>query len=122
MKTLVKFPTLLLFLAVAACASVDVARMKTVPSKAPNCAVDVYSEIAAIKRKYEVVCVLGSSTGTSLFADKSIQHAIDIAKPEACKCGADAILVENVSKTGMSLTGYGQGSASIKAIIYTSSK
>lgn len=107
------------FLAIlASCASVDVAKIKTLPPKKENCSLDIYSEASAIKKPYEVACVLGSSTGTTLFADKSIQHAIDIAKPEACKCGADAILVDNVSKTGMSLTGYGQGTASIKAIVY----
>lgn len=106
----------------SSCASVDVARIKSLPPKGENCALDTYSDVTSVKKSYEVACVLGSSTGTSLFADKSIQHAIDLAKPEACKCGADAILVEHVSSTGMSLTGYGQGSASIKAIVYTGKK
>ena len=118
-KQIIKLSIQLSLLGVlASCASVDVAKMKTVPAKAENCILDIYSEASAIKKPYEVACILGSSTGTTLFADKSVQHAIDIAKPEACKCGADAILVDSVSKTGMSLMGYGQGAASIKAIVY----
>ncbi len=111
-----------LCLILASCASVDVAKMKTLPPKSEDCQIDVYSEASAVKRKYEVACILGSSTGTTLFADRSVQHAIDIAKPEACKCGADGILVDSVTKTGFGLNGYGQGAASIKAITYTDTK
>ncbi len=70
-------------LGLSSCASIDIATIKKLPPKAEDCQLDVYSEASTIKRKYEVACVLGSSKGTTLFADKSIQHAIDIAKPEA---------------------------------------
>lgn len=119
-KDVLKLPVLgSLLMLMAACASVDIAKMKTFPPKPESCEIDVYSEASAVKRKYEVACILGSSTGTTLFADKSVQHAIDIAKPEACKCGADGILVDSVTKTGFGWNGYGQGTASIKAITYT---
>lgn len=111
-------PQIFILALLASCASVDVVKTKTLPPKAENCTLEVFFEIAAIKKPYEVACILGSSTGTTLFADRSVEHAVELAKPEACKCGADAILIDSVSKTGMSLTGYGQGSASIKAIVY----
>lgn len=104
---------------VTGCASVDVARIKDAPAKAEDCQLEVFSSVAEVKKPYESVCVLGSSTGTTLFADKTLQGAIDSARPEACACGGDAMILNQVSTEGMSMSGYGKSSASINVIRYT---
>jgi hypothetical protein len=117
-----RFINLVCFSFLAACASVDVATIKDAPPKEENCKLDIYNNASEVKRPFESLCSLGSSTGTTLFADKSLQHAIDIARPKACECGGDAMILNQVGSEGMSLTGYGKSSASINVIRYTIKK
>ena len=105
-------------LLLSACAAVDVVKMKEHPAKPINCALDVYADEKEITREYEVVCLISSMTGSTLFDKKTASEAIRLAKPKACECGADAILIMATEKKGMSATGYGHGQASIKAIRY----
>lgn len=68
-RVVIKYPCKSIYLCVlilASCASVDVAKMKTLPPKSENCQIDVLTKSSAVKRKYEVACILGSSTGTTL--------------------------------------------------------
>ncbi len=106
----------------SACASVDTARIKDAPPKADSCHIEIFNNAAEVKKPYESLCSLGSSTGTTLFANKSLQHAIDNARPAACACGGDAMILNHVSSEGVSLTGYGKSSASITVIRYTEKK
>ncbi len=102
----------------AACASVGVTRIKPATAKAETCNIDVYTEDSEVDRPVEVVCMLDSKTGSKLFDDKTVAGAINEAKPEACKCGGDAIIVKSSSRTGVSMTGWGEGMATLKVVRY----
>lgn len=104
--------------ALAGCSSVGSTQLVTSAPKPANCQLDVYSSPSEIKRKYQPVCVIDSRTGTTAFHDKTASAAIRNAKPIACQCGADAILIEGMETEGMTFMTWGKGTAIIKGIKY----
>jgi len=102
----------------SACASVNVSTVKVAPPKSDGCAMDIYNSKSEVKRPYESICILTAETGTSLFDDKSVQGAINLARPKACACGGDAMFVEQASAQGASLISWGKGTALVNVIRY----
>jgi hypothetical protein len=88
------------------------------PPKPPGCPLDIYSSEAEVRRPFEMLCLLDAKTGTHLLADRSIEAAVVQVRAEACKCGADAIVVTGVEKEGVTLWSWGHGRASAKGIRY----
>ena len=108
-------------LSIAGCNKVGVVRLSSVSRRAPKpatCHLDVYTSKQAVKRRFVEVCLIDSRTGTTAFHDKSAASAIENARPAACRCGADALLIARTDTEGVSLAGWGQGKAIIKAIAY----
>lgn len=106
---------------VAGCASVGVTRMGSgSPPKPEGCNLDVYDDPNKIERPYREVCLIDAKTGSSIWTDKTVAAAIDEARPAACQCGADAILIMSGDTQGASFGGgYGHGKAMLRAIVYT---
>jgi hypothetical protein len=100
------------------CASVGVKISKQVPAREKGCHLDIYYDSTVIKRSYEVIAILDSKTGSTAFSDKTIDGAINLAKPKACQCGADAMLVCKTDKEGISFGSWGKGMAVIKCLKY----
>ena len=114
------FLSLLCLLILPSCASVDVAKFRDAKPKSEDCTLEVYTNISEVKKPYELLCTIASSTGSTHFADKSLKHAIDLALPDACSCGGDAIVLNQTGTEGLSLyNGYGRSSAAITVIRYT---
>lgn len=105
-------------LVLSGCSSVGSTQLKQAESKPPNCELDIYSGKDEIKRPYEAICLLDSRTGTTAFHKKTASAAIENAKPAACACGADAILVEQTDTNGVTLMTWGQGKAVLRGIRY----
>lgn len=106
------------FFALSACSTMGTTQLKNAEPKAPDCKLDIYSSTKEIKRAYEPVCIIDSRTGTTAFHDKTASAAIRNAKPLACQCGADAILIENMSTEGVTLMTWGEGKAILRGIKY----
>ena len=104
---------------VSACASVGVTQTKQTVAKPEDCPLDIYTSDSEIKRKFEVVCLLDSKTGSTLFANKTVAGAIENARPHACECGGDGMVVGDTRVEGVSMAGWGEGTAMIKVIRYT---
>lgn len=103
------------------CATVGVTQLKPdIVRKAHNCPLEIFTAEKDISKPFEVVCLLDSRTGTSAFADKTAAGAINEARPKACECGADGMLIQHTDTEGMTLATWGQGKAIIKAIRFTS--
>ena len=100
------------------CATVEVIVLKEYPPKPADCEIDVYMIADDIQKPYEEICILDSRTGTNLLSIKTFEQAIKLAKPKACKCGADAILVTEVEKRGINLLDWGEGRAVLKGVKY----
>lgn len=102
---------------VIACGSIGVTRLKQATSKEYDCDLDVYTRASKVTRPYDELCLIDVRTGSSVFDDKTIAGAINEAKPAACRCGADAIILMG-GDTQADL-GYGHGTAIITAIRFT---
>ena len=92
--------------------------LKEYPPKSRNCKLDVYTIEEAIQKEYEEICILDSETGTNLFSKKTYAQAIELAKPDACLSGADAILVTSVEKVNANMISWGKGRAVLTGIRY----
>lgn len=120
MKKLVPIIWAVISFQIMGCASVGVTRLagQMPPPKPANCHLDIYTDVSKITRPYEDVCLIDSRTGTTLLHKRTASAAIEKARPAACRCGADALIVGGVQTKGISMTGWGMGAATIKAIRY----
>lgn len=109
---------LFMLLLIPACASVGATQLQSARPRADDCKLDVYSSETEITRPWETVCMIDSRTGTTAFADKTASAAIKNAKPKACKCGADAIVIQSMDTEGVTLVTWGKGKAIVKGIRY----
>ena len=100
------------------CATVSVNVIKEYPPKPRDCLLDVYMLVEDIEKPYEDICILDSYTGSTLGSTKTFEQAIELAKPKACRCGADAIVVTSVDKKKTTFFSYGHGSAVVRGIRY----
>lgn len=115
MKTLATvFCALILF----SCASSGVQKLKQFPGKEKGCALDIYTAEKEITRKYDVVCLIDSKTGSTLYDKKTISKAIDLSKPKACECGADALVLVSSDRKGASFFSWGEAYVVVKGIRY----
>ncbi len=100
------------------CASVGVTPVRLVQPKPETCELEIYVSEAEVYRPFEVACLIDSRTGSTGFHTRTAAAAIDIARPAACECGADALLVGNTNTSGMTSGSWGEGTAIIRAIRY----
>jgi hypothetical protein len=85
-----------------------------------SCGLDIFSDEKEIDKPYEVVCLIDAKTGTSAFHNRTGAGAIDEARPAACRCGADGILVIGMGAEGDGFWIPKTGNATLKAIRYKS--
>ena len=94
---------------------------KNYPEKPADCALDVFLGDKDIKRPYETICIIDTKTGKSAFHGKGLNKVIDIARPLACRSGADAMVLLLVGRTdgnGFNDAG-GSSNGVFKGIKYT---
>ena len=103
----------------AGCASTGVTHIKAAQPKPVDCALDIYTVEAELKRPYEPLCLIDATSGRTMFHDRTVRGALEKAKPEACKCGADAIVLVTATTTTATAENYGEGTAIIRAVRYT---
>jgi hypothetical protein len=101
------------------CASTGVTHIRAAQPKPAGCEFDLYTAEAELKRPYEVLCLIDATSGHTLFHDRTVRGALEQAKPEACECGADAIVLVNATTTTATAERYGEGTAIVRAIRYT---
>ena len=87
-----------------------------------HCQLEVFGSEADITRPFVVLCVIESKTGGTIFDRHSVDAAMDQLRPDACKCGADALLLIDMTKEGALSSfsaGWGRGMVKVKAIKWT---
>src|SRR5262245_2472058 len=105
-----------LFALALGCASTEVTAIKRAPAKPYGCPLDVYDSEAEVTRPYENLCMIDSTSGRTLFHDRTVRGAIDQARPKACQCGADAVIVVSSQADAH---GHTEGTVVLQAIRYT---
>lgn len=106
---------------ISGCASVGITEVNPGEPKAEGCSLNVYTEKSEVEREFVTACLIDSRTGTTAFAEKTAASAIENSKPAACKCGADALLIDKAGSEGASYGSWGEGKAIIKAIRFEDS-
>lgn len=84
-------------------------RLSTAPNVSPkpnDAKIDVYHSEKDVDRSYKKLCTVQGYSGTNEFIgythDRLIKKAL---KPEARKCGADAIIIQKRERTGFKHAG-----------------
>lgn len=110
----------ILLLAIAGCASTGM--VKTGVARAPkpaDCQLEIFASREEVKRPYDAVCLVSSESGSTLFDDRSDEGRLRAVSEQACACGADAIVIRDMSRTATRFgVGYSQARISIEAIAY----
>lgn len=101
-----------------ACASTGVTRLRAAPPKPNNCNLDIYTSQNEVKREHEVLCMIDATSGRTLGDDRTVRGALANARPEACRCGADAMVVMSSSTTTANAAGWGEGTVVVRGIRY----
>ena len=110
-----------LVLVLVGCGSTGTVRLgsTTARPKGPACPIAILASESDAKGPFEKVCMLDAKTGSTLFHDKSPDGAMKRLTAAACACGADAILLTGVEKTGVNLLTWGSSETKGIAIRYT---
>ena len=106
-----------LALTLGACAGASVTRLtdKTYPAKSENCKIKVFA--ADPKEPFEQVGLITAKGGQTIFEGSDMDTMLPLMKKEACKLGADALVIKNVAEGGMTwVTAKERGNASAMAI------
>lgn len=108
----------ILALGLSSCATVGVTAIQEAPAKNEDCKLAVYTDAREILKPYEVVCYIDATTAGHILADTTIAGAINAARIQACRCGADALLIHDARREVATL--WGRGIAIMKAVRYKS--
>lgn len=87
--------------------------------KPDNCTIELYAAEGDVKRPFTRVCIVSASTGSTLLSKKSPEAAVARAKKEACRCGADALVLSDMQREGISWKGWGKSAVKATAIRFT---
>ena len=105
-------------IACLSCTSVGVTRSRPGQAKPENCRLDVYTSPTEVGRPFVVACLIDVRTGTSVFHNTTGAGAVNYARPAACGCGADALIVVQAGTQGDGFWIPRTGSAVVRAIRY----
>ena len=108
-------------LVLSGCASTGVVRTgaASTSAKPANCSLDIYAARADIARPFDSVCIVSSESGRTLFNDRSEEGRLQAVKEQACACGADAVVIRDMSRSATVFgQGYSQARISAEAIVY----
>ena len=99
------------------CATASVTKLseKTYPPKPDNCEMRVLTQPPTDK-KYDELGIVSGVSGQAWWQGKDLDSMLPDMKTEACKLGADTLVIKNVEAGGMAWIQNTQGKASAVAI------
>lgn len=111
-------------LALAGCATTGVVRTGSVAAAKPaDCSLEIYASRADVPRPFTSVCIVSTESGSTLFSDRSDQGRMEAVREQACACGADAVVIRDMSRSAWQYgRGYSQVRLSAEAIVYRPAK
>jgi len=109
-------PIALLAIVVSGCAhgSYSMLSDKRPPARPADCALQIFTNESEIERPFRKICLINSTSG----AMATTNEALRSARKQACECGAEALLIEDLTSTGSRVSGKSV-SATTYGIIYT---
>lgn len=103
------------------CASTGIVNTgaSTAAPKPEGCPIEVFAGEDEVKRPFERVCLIDAKTGSTLYHHRSPEAAMKRLKKAACQCGADAVILTDLERKGVTWAGWGQSGAKAVAVRYT---
>ena len=92
MRSLIYF--LMVIILFFSCAKTSSVVVNSVPPKAPGCEIEVMLNFP-YDMDYKELCLISAQSGQSIFSDYSQEARIAQLKEEACKCGANALVLKS---------------------------
>lgn len=82
------------------CATSSVQRLstKTYPPKPSTCAVEVFTDPSRVEKKYVEIALITHKTKQDAFSDKGAANITNALLREACKQGADGMIIKSISQ------------------------
>lgn len=107
-------------LILAACGSTGVVKLgSSAPAPKPEgCALEIVASESDLKRPFEKVCMIDAKTGSTLYHHRTPEAAMKRLRAAACECGADAVILTGVEKTGVNMMTWGSSETKGIAIRY----
>jgi hypothetical protein len=105
------------------CAAANVTKISenAYPPKPEDCEMKVLTQ-PPTDQKYEELGIVSGVTGQAWWQGKDLDSMLPGMKAEACKLGADALVLKNVEAGGVAWIQSTQGKASAVAIKYAPAK
>ena len=107
-------PYLIVFILVlsgCASSSVQLLSAEQYPSKNSECPLDVFTSESKVTKKYKEIAIITHKTKQDAFSDKGASSIIPELKEEACKLGADGLIVRSVQQGTWGEPGHGEAIA-----------
>lgn len=107
---------ILLSTALSACAhgSYSMLSDESPPARPSGCSLEIFTDESEIERPFRKICLINSTSGAMATTDEALASA----RKQACACGAEALLVEDLTSTGNRVSGKSVNATSF-GIIYT---
>lgn len=97
------------------CASTTVTQLTNAPYPIyGKCSIEILTDYP--REPFTKLCLITRRTGTGLFAGKDLNAMLPDLTEEACKCGANAIVITHYSPGSFQLDGTAPGQAMVYAI------
>ncbi len=81
-----------------ASSSIQPLTQRTFAAKPENCKLFVYSDAAKVERKYFEIALITHKTPQDAFSDKGASAITSAMSAEACKLGADGIILKGMTQ------------------------
>jgi len=111
MKVPIAFFITLAFLTGCASSSIQQLSSKTYAAKPVDCKLDIFTDASRVQVKYSEIAIVTHKTQQDAFSDKGASAITDALREEACKLGADGLIMKNVTQGTWGDPGRGEGIA-----------
>ncbi|PWU22801.1 MAG: hypothetical protein C5B49_00090 [Bdellovibrio sp.] len=97
----------------AGCASSSVQPLtaKKYPNKPADCGLEFYTDANRVQRKYSELALVTHKTEQDAFSDKGAAKITEALRKEACKLGADGLIIKSAIQGTWGDPGRGEGIA-----------
>jgi hypothetical protein len=81
------------------------------PPRDPSCTLDIFTSEAKVTKKYSEIALISHTTGQGAFSDTDARDITQQLRKEACKVGADGLILRNLQQGSYGNPGKGEGVA-----------
>lgn len=101
------------YLVMTGCASSSTQLLSSqkLPPKGENCTLEIFADASKIEQEFTEIALVNHITGADAFSDKGASEITKALKEEACKAGADGLIIKTITQGSWNNQGRGEGIA-----------